>query len=428
MNRLTANHDWVVALLSILVQIPLAVFLGHYYDQTIFLQTGYLVAQGLNPYQSHLISVFSNTYLNGVNNIIGYPPPWTFLLGLTYRLTYAVTPNIYLYNFATKIPIIASNIALAYATKTVMKKQNMSPRLVQFAWLFLLFNPYTLLTTAAWGQFDTTVALLCVIGIYLLSKGKTAESALVLAVSFVLKPISLPLLGLPLIYAAKKNARKNVVALLIIVFVVVCLWFLPFDLAGWNAPISQGQIASFFEMAGGMTVFNIVDVFWRTSTMPSGWWFLGYLWIPALIAGYVWVYRKSPKTLISLTEAALVLLLIFFISRSWLSEQNINLLFPFMLILIGTGLLKPRSLHSTWLIGLVFLVLNMSLLQLLFLIYPDAITLKLAFDANFGTARLAARFVVTVAWFLVAADIIYTQTRPRHGNVDRKSLNGATTQ
>jgi Predicted integral membrane protein len=423
MHRLKINPDWVAAILSVCVQVPLAVFLGHYYDQTIFLQTGYLVAQGLNPYQPHYIAVFPNPYLNGVSNIIGYPPPWTFILGLTYRLTYAFTPNIYLYNFATKIPIIASNIALAYVTKTVMEKQNMPQRLVQFAWLFLLFNPYTLLTSAAWGEFDTTVALLCVIGVYLLSKGKSLESAIVLAVGFVLKPISLPLFGLPLLYAARKNPRKIIPVFLTIAFVVGCLWFLPFYLVGWSAPASQGQVSSYFEMAGGMTPFNIIDVFWRTSTLPSELWFLGYLWIPALLVGYVWVYRKSPKTLVSLTEAALVLLLIFFISRSWLSEQNLNLLFPFMLILIGAGMLKARSVHLVWLVGLVFLVLNLSLLQLMFLVYPDVISLKLAFDASFGTARLAARFAVAVVWLIVALGILYAVNRFDA----RKSLNGAPT-
>jgi hypothetical protein len=81
MAKLTINSDFLLVSLSVLMQVPLAVYLGHYYDQTIFLQTGYLVSSGLNPYQGHLITVFSNPYLTGTNNIIGYPPPWTFLLG-----------------------------------------------------------------------------------------------------------------------------------------------------------------------------------------------------------------------------------------------------------------------------------------------------------------------------------------------------------
>ncbi len=423
MHKPTFNSDFLAVTLSVLVQIPLAIFLGHYYDQTIFLQTGYLVGSGLNPYQPHAITVFSNPYLTGVNSIIGYPPPWTFLLGLIYRSTYALTPNIFLYNFATKIPIIAGNIALAYATKTIMEQQNMPQKAVRFAWLFLLFNPFTLLTTAAWGEFDTTVALLCVAGLYLLSKGKPAQSALLLGLSFVLKPISLPLLGLPLLYSTPKNRQKNVIVTIIIASVAVGLWLLPFPLAGWAAPASLTQVTSYFGMAGGMTVFNVIDVFWRTSAMPSATWFLGYLWIPALLAGYFWVYRNPPKTLVSLCRCAVVLLLVFFISRSWLSEQNINLLFPFMLILVGSGTLKPRSVHLTWIIALAFLVLNMTLPQLLFLVYPPIIPLKEAFDINFGVARLSARFAVTLVWFLVASGILLKVTAKNHRFTTRKSLN-----
>lgn len=417
------RSDFLVVILSVLVQIPLAIFLGHYYDQTIFLQTGYLVGSGLNPYQPHAITAFANPYLTGVNSIIGYPPPWTFLLGLTYRLTYAVTPNIFLYNFATKIPIIASNIALAYATKTIMRQQNMPQKAVRFAWLFLLFNPFTLLTTTAWGEFDTTVALLCVAGLYLLSKGKPAQSALLLGLSFVLKPLSLPLLGLPLLYSTPKNRQKNLIVTIIIVSIAISLWLLPFPLAGWSAPASFTEVTSYFGMAGGMTVFNVIDVFWRTSTMPSGLWFLGYLWIPALLAGYFWVYRNPPKTLVSLSQCAVVLLLLFFISRSWLSEQNINLLFPFMLILVGSGTLKPRSLHLTWIIALAFLLLNMTLPQLLFLVYPPIIPLKVAFDINFGVARLSARFAVTLVWFFVVSWILLKVGTKNHQAATRKSLN-----
>ena len=423
MHKPTFRSDFLVVILSVLAQIPLGLFLGHYYDQTIFLQTGYLVGSGLNPYQPQVITVFANAYLTGVNSIIGYPPPWAFLLGLIYRLTYAITPNIFLYNFATKIPIIASNIVLAYVTKTIMQQQNMPLKAVRFAWLFLLFNPFTLLTTTAWGEFDTTVALLCVVGLYLLSKGKPAQSALLLGLSFVLKPISLPLLGLPLLYSIPKNRQKSLTVTLIIASVAVGLWLLPFPFAGWSVPTSFTEVTSYFGMAGGMTVFSVIDAFWRTSAMPSAMWFLGYLWIPALLAGYFWVYRNPPKTLVSLSRCAVVLLLLFFIFRAWLSEQNINLLFPFMLLLVGSGALKPRSLHLTWIIALVFLLLNMTLPQLLFLVYPPIIPLKEAFDINFGVARLTARFAVTLVWFLVASGILLKVLAKNHRFITRKSLN-----
>ena len=176
MASLKPHRDTIAVVLSILVQIPLAVFLGHYYDERLFIDTGYLVSSGLNPYIPHTITVFSNPHLIGVNPIIGYPPLYPLLLGAIYRLTYNIVPNIFLYNFAIKIPVIASNIALAYLTKAVMQNLGIPQKRIQFAWLFLLFNPFTLLTTAAWGEFDTLIALLSLTSLYLLSKGKVVKA------------------------------------------------------------------------------------------------------------------------------------------------------------------------------------------------------------------------------------------------------------
>ncbi len=427
MQKHSINNDLIVITASLFVQVPLAALLGHFYDQTIFLQTGYLVSSILNPYEPHLVTVFSNPYLTGLNNIIGYPPPWTFLLGLIYRLTYNQLPNLFLYNFATKIPIIISNIALAFLTRKVMQQQNLSPRAIKFAWLFLLFNPFTLLTTTAWGEFDTVIALLCLFGVFLLGQGKPVQSALVLALSFVIKPISLPLLGLPLLYRSK--SRMKVVWITLTVLVVVgALLFAPFYLMGWAAPFSLGQVGSFFTMTGGMTVFNLIDVFRQSAALPSDWWSVSYLWlhvlwIPALLLGYFWVYRNPPKNFLSAARAALMLLLVFFLSRTWLSEQNLNLLFPFMLILLGSGDLKIKSFNLFWVLAFVFLVLNMSVLQLLYLVYPPVIPIKETFDATFGVARFTARFVITIVWFFIAVKILIVARGKSERLFARKSLN-----
>jgi len=209
MVKFHVNRDILFVLLSVLVQIPLAILLGHYYDERSFIDTGYLVSAGLNPYQTHLITVFSsNQSLTGFNLIIGDPPLWPLLLGAIYKLSYNITPNIFLYNFAIKLPVIAANIGLAYITRNILRQQGASEKKVKFAWLFLLFNPFLLLTTAAWGQFDNLIALLCVASLYLLSKKMVNKSAVLLSLSVVLKPISFPLLGLPLLFSPKKIGQK----------------------------------------------------------------------------------------------------------------------------------------------------------------------------------------------------------------------------
>jgi hypothetical protein len=48
---LRINREFLIVFLSLLVQISLAIFLGHYYDTKVSMATGYLVASGRNPYQ-----------------------------------------------------------------------------------------------------------------------------------------------------------------------------------------------------------------------------------------------------------------------------------------------------------------------------------------------------------------------------------------
>ena len=362
------------------MQIPLAVFLGHYYDERSFMDTGYLVSSGLNPYIPHVITVFSNPDLMGINPIIGYPPLWPLLLGAIYRVTYNIVPNIFLYNFAIKIPVIISNIALAYVTKTIMQNLNMPQKRIRFAWLFLLFNPFTLLTTTAWGEFDTLIALLCMASLYLLSKGKVIKSSILLSLSIVLKPISLPLIGLPLLFSTPHNRRKNLLYILISSVIVVSLWFLLFNLLGWMVPSSPSQITSYFKMADSMTLFSLTEVIQNTAVLPAGLEFLGYIWIPALLVGYYLVYRNPPKSMPELAEKAVILLLIFFLTRTWLSEPNINLIISLALLTLVSKDLNFRNFGFLWVIPLVFMFFNTSLPQLFFLVSPQVIS-------NLGTIR-----------------------------------------
>ncbi len=402
MVKLQVNREILIVIASILVQLPLAVFLGHYYDERSFIDTGYLVSSGLNPYLPTTITIFPNPGLAGANPIIGYPPLWPLLLGVIYRLTYNIVPNLFLYNFAIKLPVIAANIGLAYATKKVMQRLNMPKKTVQFAWLFLLFNPFTLLTTTAWGEFDTLIALLCVTSLYFLSKGKIVKSSVLLALSVVLKPISLPILGLPLFFSTPKNRQKIVVYILILLTMVLALWFLPFNLLGWTLPTSPGLATSYFRMADSMTLFNIVEVITDTAILPANLALLGYLWIPALLIGYYFVYRNPPKAMPELAEKAVVLLLIFFLTRTWLSEPNINLIISLALLTLAAKQVNFRNFHFLWIIPLVFMFLNTSVPQLFFLVSPTIIQTLSQVDQSIRFWRLIAKFLLVVVWQVFA--------------------------
>jgi hypothetical protein len=417
MAKLNLNREALIVLASILVQVPLAVFLGHYYDERSFMASGYLVSAGLNPYQPHLITVFS-PYIVGVNPVTGDPPLWPLLLGLIYRLTYNITPNIFLYNFTIKLPVIASNIGLAYLTRKILHKQGASERKIRFAWLFLLFNPFVLLTSTAWGQFDMLISLLCIASLYLLSKGMITKSAALLSLSVVLKPVSFPLIGLPLLFSPKRNKSKALKYILVSAAVIVPLWILPFYILGWIIPASNNQVTSFFTRAGGISLFAILELLKDQVTIPSSLQLLGYLWVPALLIGYYLVYRDQPKTFNELTEKAAGIMLVFFLTFSWVSEPYINVAIALVLIILPLNKTNFRNFHFLWVIPLIFMIITTNFSQLFFLVSPQVITSLVQLDQYIRTWRLTARFLVIVA-FQIFAWILVIQMLKR--NKDQQS-------
>ena len=400
---LISKREILIVILSVLIQVPLAVFLGHYYDERVFMATGYVVSSGVDPYQPiELVNVFANPLLNGIVPRIGYPPPWPLMLGLIFRSSYGLIPNVFLYNFAIKVPVIAANVALAYVVRHVLLDSRVARKKAEGAWLFLLFNPFILLTTSAWGQFDTLVALACVGSLYFLSKGKISISALLLALSVSLKPITLPLIFLPFFFQEKFFSKKNLKFGLIFLLVLAACAVAPFFVFGWNLPLAPAEWNAQFKMAGGITLFSVSELIQGAVLLPQELAFFGFLWVPALIVGYYFVYRNPPRSLDELVPKAVGLTLIFFLTRSWLSEPNINLVLVLMLIAVALGELDGRSLHLAWTVPLVFMVLNTSVPQLFFLVDPTVLDSLATFDVQFGTVRLIARFAVAVVWSIIA--------------------------
>src|SRR5450759_2260170 len=102
LHKRMAKSDLFLLASSILIQVCLALFLGHAYDMRIFMATGYLVGTGQNPYIAQNVSaVFHNSTFQGITTV-GYPPPWSMLLGLIYLCTYKIVPNFLVYNLALK--------------------------------------------------------------------------------------------------------------------------------------------------------------------------------------------------------------------------------------------------------------------------------------------------------------------------------------
>ncbi len=396
-RQIFPSRDLALLLASIGVQLVLGLFFGHAYDIKIFMATGYLVATGQSPYNlPDLRTVFHNPAFIGLTSI-GYPPPWPLVLGLLYLLTYATTHNFLLYNLAIKIPVIIANIMLAYLVRDILLKQGANAKSSRKAWLFLLFNPFLLYFTTAWGQFDSLVALLTLAALVLLHEQRLITSAILLALAIALKPTPMPVVLAAVVFLWEAPWRR--LARYLIAFSISMLAFcvLPFFIFGWDAtPILHGWNTQ-FTVSGGMALTTLYELIAGTYVLPGEWWLLGVLWLPAILIG-AYFLRRGNLGFIILLKNSLALILIFFLTRTWLSEQNLALILPIVLILVWLKQLPRLMFYAVWILPLIFTIFNTSPAQLLFPVLPDLMAKLLQWSEIFRTPRLWARMLVVIPW------------------------------
>lgn len=375
----------------------LALLFGHAYDTRVFMSAGYLVGTGQNPYVGQdLMAAFPHAGFDALTTV-GYPPPWPLALGLLYRAIHAITPSLLAYNLVIKLPVIAANVDLAYLVGAVLQRQGADPAVSRRAWVFLLLNPCLLYFGAAWGQIDAIVALGTLEALVLLAADRRDRSAALLALSVAVKPTAAPVLPVALIHLlggsrARAARYAAVFAAGAAVFVV-----LPFAVFGWDPTSVVGHLNAHFTMTGTMSYMTVVKLFTDERQMQGHWWLLGLLWVPALALA-IFFLRRSVGGFDDLVRKSTALVLVFFLTRTWLAEPNVILLLPLVLILTSLGELDRRALTAVWVIPLLFTVFNASPPRLLFVAFPDAMQSALSLVSPYESITLAVRVVLIVVW------------------------------
>ena len=396
--RSFATPDRRILLLSLVLQLALALLLGHSYDTRVFMSTGYLVGSGQNPYVGQdLGAAFHHIGFRSLTTV-GYPPPWPLALGLLYRAVHAITPNLLVYNLAIKLPVIAANVGLAYLVGAVLKNLGADPAEARKAWVFLLLNPLLLFFGAAWGQIDSIVALGTLAALVLLTKERQDGSAGLLALSVAVKPTSLPVLPVALAYLAGRSLGQAVRYAAVFGVGVVVFCVLPFAVFGWDPTTVVRHFNAHFVMTGTMSLMTVVRLFRDPLLMQGHWWLLGLLWIPALAVATVVAVRRGVGGFTDLAKKSTALVLVVFLTRTWLAEPNVILILPLVLILTSLGELDRRALTAIWVIPLLFTVFNASPLQLLFVAFPHAMESSLAVFARYESTTLVVRAALVIAW------------------------------
>lgn len=405
--------------LGILLQLALGLLLGHSTDTRVFMATGHLVGSGQNPYVAQdLTAVFRHVSFD-VPSAVGYPPPWPLALGLLYRASYAVVDNLLVYNLVIKLLVIAANVGLAHLVGAILQNLGAPATVSRKAWAFVLFNPLLLYFGAAWGQIDSIVALSALGALVLLWLARRDGSALLLALAFSIKPIALPLLPVALADLSGRSPRQVVRYGSLFLCGTLLLCVAPFFLPGWSAaPILENPNAH-FVLRGAMSYMTVVRVFRDLDLFAGRWWLLGLAWIPALAIGVLILMRTEGRArerrlsegdfskdrpgsdFTHLLRAGAALVLIVLLTRTWMAEANVILVFPLVLILASLGELDRRLLTALWLLPLLFTFFNASSLHLLWVAFPTDMDRLLADVAPYADTMLAVRAVIVIAWQVV---------------------------
>jgi hypothetical protein len=242
------------------------------------------------------------------------------------------------------------------------------------------------------------VALAALGSLVLLNARKLTRSAILLALAIALKPTPMPLLLVAVVNLTGVSLKHVLRYLAVFLAAMFLFCIVPFMVWAWDpSPILKNWNAH-FTVGGGMSFMTFFELLQGGYQLPGAWWFLGLAWLPALGLGSLALNGGGRSGLVELLKKSLGLELIFFLTRTWLSEPNIALILPWVLILTSLGELDGLALLAVWALPLIFTVFNSSPPQLLFPSFPGAMVRLLHLADQFRTARLVARIVTVIPW------------------------------
>src|SRR4030067_1596580 len=156
-----------------------------------------------------------------------------------------------------------------------------------------------------------------------------------------------------------------------------------------------------------MSFMTFLELLKDSYQIPGHLWLLGLVWIPAMGVS-IYAIRRGMDSFMDLIRKCTGMLLVFFLTRSWLSEPNVFIILPLVLILTYTGELDRLALAAAWILPLIFTIFNASPPQLLFPSFPEAMVRILNQVEDFRTVRLISRIIIVIPWQIAGWWIVIT--------------------
>lgn len=310
-----------------------------------------------------LVSVGPSNFYSE-NYFSDYFPGYLYILWVAGEIYSSIFPNLSFADlkFETMIKLItlAFDIATSYYIYKIVN--NYSKKLSKLSALLYLFNPAVIFNSSIWGQVDGVFTFFIVYSCFMLEIKKPVVSSFFASIAILIKPQSLAIIPMILLYNFKFYKRHLVKILLIVTFIPIVL-SVPFFI---NNPlfglINLAQNASSVYPYSSLFAFNFWGLFgfWKPDqniflVFPHQIW--GFILYAVSMILIVYPFIKNETKQKHFYIASSLSFLSFFI---FLTRMHERYLFPFLaFVLIATFISKSKILALVYLIISFINVINL---------------------------------------------------------------------
>lgn len=272
-----------------------------------------------------------------------------------------------LHHWLLKLPFIFSDLAIAFLIYKIGQKY--FPKKSLLAAALFLFNPAVIYNSTVWGQTDSLINLLALLGIFLITQKKFFSGIFIFLTSFIFKIsliIYLPIFALLLLYYFPKSSRLILLSslLFLVSFILLSLPFSGLNFLPWfkqtfidTVLLSQGHMLN----GNAFNLWFLVNGADLTTSELQTWSIFTYRQISQIIFFLFqiplwWHYFKSKKTLNNTFKALFLAAFSAFLILTNMHERYLYPTLPLMVSLIFLDKNKFITLREYLLISLLHLL------------------------------------------------------------------------
>lgn len=183
-------------LLALALHLALAPFFIHDWDGFVFIRTVQDFLHGVSPYKTVEMApsyIFVGDGAPVVNSWYAYPPVPLLLMTPAFAVLTALFGHApWLERVAIKLPLVAGDLALAFVAYgfvlAALRGREDAQRRARLVERVILFNPFLIFISAAWGMFDAWMMAFLVGSLWLLLEKRPAWAGVAFACAVLVKP------------------------------------------------------------------------------------------------------------------------------------------------------------------------------------------------------------------------------------------------